>query len=89
MKAKNSDEANKIQERYIDKPHGWIQWKGTDVCMDIHCKCGYMSHVDDLFAYHVKCPNCGTVYLCNGHIQLIEIEEEPGHCIVFPELNID
>ena len=89
MKAKNSHEANKIQERYIDKPHGWIQWKGTDVCMDIHCKCGYMSHVDDLFAYHVKCPNCGTVYLCNGHIQLIEIEEEPEHCIVFPELNID
>lgn len=23
-----------------DKPHGWIQWKGTDVCVDIYCKCG-------------------------------------------------
>lgn len=19
-----------------DRPHGWIQWKGTDVCMDLN-----------------------------------------------------
>ena len=47
--------------------------------MDVECKCGEHSHVDQDFAYHVKCPYCGTVYMCNGHIELIEIEEEPDH----------
>ncbi len=34
-KAKNMDEAWKIQETYAGKPHGFVQWKGTDVWMDI------------------------------------------------------
>lgn len=83
--AKDSDEAWKIQETFKGQPHAWIQWKGTDVCMDIHCKCGQHSHVDADFAYNVKCPKCGTVYMCNGHIELIELEKEPEHFIT-PEL---
>ncbi len=86
-KALNADEARKIQEDYKGKPHGWVQWKGTDVCMDIHCKCGHYSHIDAYFAYHVKCPSCGTVYMCNGHIELIEIEQEPENCVITPELD--
>ena len=81
-KAKNKDEAWKIQETYENQPHGWIQWKGTDVCMDVHCKCGELAHVDDDFAYFVKCGGCGTVYFCNGHIELIEVEEEPKQSVV-------
>ena len=61
-------------------PHGWIQWKGTNVCMDVHCACGEMTHVDDDFVYHIKCSKCGRVYFCNGHIELIELEEEPENC---------
>lgn len=57
--------------------HGWIQWKGTDVCMDVHCICGKSSHVDGYFAYHVKCPYCGKIYFCNGHVEFIELEESP------------
>ena len=71
-----------IQETYQDKPHGWIQWKGTDVCMDIYCHCGYHSHIDAEFAYHVKCPKCGRVYFCNGHIELIALEVEPENCVI-------
>lgn len=41
--------------------HGWIQWKGTDVCMDVHCKCGEHSHLDAEFAYYIKCPKCGSI----------------------------
>ena len=84
-KAKNSDEAWNIQETYIGLPHGWIQWKGTDVCMDVYCKCGCHSHIDAdfvYFVYNVKCPECGTVYMCNGHIELIELNEEPENCVV-------
>ena len=84
-KAKNAEEAWDMQDKKGDVPHGWIQWKGTDVCMDVYCQCGHHSHVDAEFAYHVKCPVCGAVYFCNGHIELIELEEEPNSCVVVPE----
>jgi len=84
-KAKTKDEAWDIQEQYEGKPHGWIQWKGTGVCMDVHCKCGELTHIDAEFAYHVKCGNCGTVYMVNGHVEFIELEEEPENCVVVSE----
>ena len=84
-KAKNTDEAFSIQEQYEGKPHGFIKWKGTAVCADIYCKCGHSSHIDASFAYHVKCPNCGTVYQCNGHIELIELEQDPINCVILGE----
>lgn len=87
-KALKTDEARKIQEQYKGMPHGLVQWKGTDVCMDIYCKCGNSSHIDADFAYHVKCPKCGTVYMCNGHIELIELEQEPENCVISPELDV-
>jgi hypothetical protein len=83
-KAKNQDEAWKIQETYKGLPHGWVQWKGTKVCMDVYCKCGRHFHIDAGFAYFVKCPSCQTVYACNGHIELIELEQEPEDCVVGP-----
>lgn len=80
--ARTSEDAWEIQDFRKDQPHGWVQWKGTGVCMDIYCKCGHHSHIDAEFAYHVKCPECGTVYFCNGHIELIELEVEPDGCVV-------
>lgn len=79
--AKDRDEARKIQETYAGKPHGWIQWKGTDVCMDVHCACGAHLHFDADFVYYVKCSHCKKVFMCNGHIELIEIENEPENCV--------
>ncbi len=43
-------------------PHVFIQWKGTDVCMDFRCECGANCHFDGYFAYCVKCPHCETVW---------------------------
>ena len=45
-----------------DRPRAFIQWKGTDVCMDFHCECGAYCHFDGYFAYTVKCPHCGAVW---------------------------
>lgn len=49
---------------------GWttyIQWKGTDLCMDMYCpNCGKHSHFDGFNAYVVKCPHCG------GYFQMAE-----------------
>lgn len=44
------------------KPSAFIQWKGTDVCMDFYCECGAHCHFDGDFAYTVKCPHCETVF---------------------------
>ncbi len=74
--AKTIREAWNMQETYKNKSHAWIQWKGTDACMDIHCDCGWLGHVDTTFLYFIRCPKCKTIYSCNGHIELIKITEE-------------
>jgi hypothetical protein len=78
------------QDMMEGKPHGWIQWKGTQVCMDVYCKCGFHGHIDDDFVYNVKCPMCGTTYMCNGHIQLVELtEDEAKQARIVKELPLD
>lgn len=62
-------------------PHAWVQWKGTNVCMDIRCACGAMHHLDAEFAYYVKCGECGQVYECDGHIRLHRLDYEPEQCV--------
>jgi hypothetical protein len=57
-------------------PSGWIQFKGTDICMDVKCSCGNMTHIDGEFVYFIKCVECGKVYELNGHIELIERNDE-------------
>ncbi len=65
----------------IEGPHGWIQWKGTNVCADIHCACGYHSHIDAEFAYYVRCPNCGQNYAMGTYVMLVPLDPEDldGH----------
>lgn len=75
--AKDEKESFLIEEKYIGLPHGWIQWKGTDARMDIYYKCGNHSHFDGEFCYNIKCPECGTTYTVNGHVEFVEIKEEP------------
>lgn len=79
--AQTDDEATSMQERYEDKPHGWIQWKGTDVCIDIHCVCGAHLHLDVDFLYNVQCAHCKKYFQLNPHIELIELKEEPKGCL--------
>lgn len=63
------------------KPHPdteaetFIQWKGTDVCIDIRCPCGNGPHIDGMFAYFVRC-NCGKVYQLGYQLQLRSVTEE-------------
>lgn len=55
------------------EPHAWIQWKGTQVCMDVSCACGELSHLHGDFTYYVACPACGRVYMTNPHVELIPL----------------
>ena len=43
-----------------DGPQAFIQWKGTDVCLDLQCTCGEHWHFDGDFAYVLQCPTCGA-----------------------------
>ena len=76
MSAFSYDGKRRINFVPDESPHAWIQWKGTDVCMDVRCPCGTSWHVDAWFCYHIKCPGCGKVYECNPYIELRECQ--PG-----------
>jgi len=62
MSATPKEDDNPAFEDISKRPHAFIQWKGTNVCMDVHCSCGAHCHFDGDFAYAVQCPHCETVW---------------------------
>lgn len=50
--------------------HAFIQWKGTDVCIDVTCPCGAGFHFDGYFLYAYRCPVCGHVYRLGTEVTL-------------------
>lgn len=49
-----------------------IQWKGTDVCLDMYCDCGVDTHFDGYFASALECGECGKKYDNPNHHELEE-----------------
>ena len=66
----------KDNQTKMEAPCGWIQWKGTNVCMDISCKCGSQLHIDAEFAYYVKCTDCNTLYSVSPYVKLVKLDAE-------------
>lgn len=64
------------QDNPQGESHGWIQWKGTDVCIDLHCKCGFHGHYDGDFLYFWECPQCHAKYALGQTVRLIELSAE-------------
>ncbi len=56
--------------------HGWIQWKGTNVCIDLCCECGHNGHVDGEFFYFYECSACGRKYAIGQTVKLIPLTPE-------------
>jgi hypothetical protein len=59
----------------------FIQWKGTDVCLDFHCPCqpeetAYAFHFDGDFAYYLQCPKCLAVYEMGTQVKARKIDPE-------------
>lgn len=67
----------------VEGPHGSIQWKGTEVCMDVRCACGYHSHIDGEFLYYIQCPNCGQVYRTGMSVKLHAVDAAPNDFVVY------
>lgn len=66
-----NDTKHPLLQPINEGPHGWVQWKGTSVCIDLYCECGHHGHYDGWFLYYWECSQChkiwevcGTVLLC-------------------------
>jgi hypothetical protein len=58
-----------------DRPRAFIQYKGTDICCDIHCpNCKAHGHIDSYFCYQYRCLICNKVYELSPFIEMKEIE---------------
>lgn len=77
MSAPGSFDIAKAAEKVSDDdPHGWIQWKGTDVCIDLHCICGTLGHFDGYSMYQVVCEDCGQHYAVGSNVVLAPMSDE-------------
>lgn len=65
-----------LDEQRPPGPHGWIQFKGTELCMDLNCECGELSHIDGEFVYTVSCPTCGREWALSGFMKLVPPDDE-------------
>ena len=53
---------------------GFVQWKGTTVCMDATCPvCGHDGHIDADFAYFLKCGACGALCEVGTYVPIFAI----------------
>lgn len=64
------------EQTRLPPPSGFIQWKGTNVCMDVRCKCGHHGHVDSDFAYFYQCPSCKQVFGVGEYVKIVELPQE-------------
>lgn len=49
----------------------FIQWKGTDLCMDFICpNCGYQDHFDGYGFYTITCTTCKAVFRLSNSVEL-------------------
>lgn len=55
---------------------GWVQWKGTNVCIDIHCPCGKVLHFDGSFFYFCQCPYCEKIFAVGQNVRLHAVPSE-------------
>jgi hypothetical protein len=58
----------------MKRPNAFIQWKGTNSCVDYYCTCGEQFHIDDSFVYAVQCPYCERRFEVSSNIELREME---------------
>lgn len=64
----------------------FIQWKGTNVCMDWICPvCDEQYHVDADFCYFLKCLECGSLFKVGTAVSLTlqdSTTDENDKCVV-------
>jgi hypothetical protein len=78
------DAERKLHAKDTHQPgdgYTFIQWKGTDVCMDVTCpKCGEHGHIDGEFVYAVQCDGCKTIWELGWSVGLREVKNNWKGC---------
>jgi uncharacterized protein (DUF983 family) len=54
-----------------------IQWKNTDLCIDLFCACGEKTHFDGYFRQMLQCAKCEAVYRLDNEVKFRK-PELPG-----------
>jgi len=70
------------------RPDAFIQWKGTDACLDLYCTCGGQFHFDGYFAYELTCGRCGQTYELPNTFRLNPVEPSRRMKLVFDEQEV-
>jgi len=53
----------------------FVQWKGTNVCLDFTCECGAEGHFDGFFCHALRCPRCERVWKMPSTFDLTLVED--------------
>jgi hypothetical protein len=67
------------------RPDVFIQWKGTDVCFDFNCDCGFDGHFDGYFAYQIQCPGCKAIWAMPSTVYPVKLDKPLGSAMVTPD----
>ena len=59
--------------------NNFIQWKGTDICMDFYCECGVHNHYDGYFAYYIECSGCKQIYKLDTKVMMEKSKLNENH----------
>jgi hypothetical protein len=65
----------------------FVQWKGTNVCLDYYCECGVQGHFDGFFAYQLRCGACGKVFDMPHSFALVPQQRMEFECIQDVEMD--
>lgn len=57
------------------RPTNNLQWKGIDICIDLHCDCGVTSHADGFSFGFIQCPSCLQVYKLDHVVAMDKVSQ--------------
>lgn len=61
------------------RPSNNVQWKGTDLCLDLYCDCGMSSHADGYSFSYVQCPGCDVIYKLQHNVPMTKVQRHDDY----------
>ncbi len=57
------------------RPNTYVQWQGSDLCLDFNCPCGNWGHLDVGFLFALRCASCGRSWRIAPALLVSELKE--------------
>jgi hypothetical protein len=70
------------------RPDLFLQWKGTDACLDLYCACGQDLHFDGYFAHELTCGHCGQTWELPHKLAVTPVEPSRQLTLIFDETDV-